>query len=151
MTEAITILELVTNTFALGVAGVLYFAYIQNLRSQVDQKQEKVDIVEKNLQLWKDRAADLEKKTPDFIVHALSERVKDFEEEIKRLHDDKKTHASEIQKKNTELKELREELEQAKASRKSLEEVDIDEYIYESEEVIVQDQPELAVPDPVVR
>lgn len=60
--EIINIVQLVANAFALGTAGVLYFAYIQSLRSQIDQKEEKSQIIEKNLQFWKDKAGELEKK-----------------------------------------------------------------------------------------
>ena len=151
MTDVVATIGLIANAFALGVAGVLYAAYIHSLRSQLDQKQEKVEVVEKNLQFWKDRAGELEKKTPDFIVRSLSDRIKISEEEIKRLHEDKKTHASQIEKKNAELKEMRLELERAKESRKSLEDVAFDDGdMYEMEEIgsVAVDSGQLMVTDP---
>lgn len=103
-------IQLIINAFALGAAGWIYKAYIQNLKATVTAKDEQIKVVEKNLNLWKDRVSELERKTPDFIENALSKRIKIREEEIERLNLDKENHALEIQKKNEELLLFKREL-----------------------------------------
>lgn len=147
--EIIDIIQLVANTSALAVAGVLYFAYIQSLRSQIEQKEEKSQIIEKNLQFWKDKAGELEKQTPDYIVRSLGDRIKISEEEIERLLADKESNKSEIKQKNTLLEELRVELQKAKEGRRSLEEVSPED-AYEIEEIgtVSVDSGQLLITDP---
>jgi hypothetical protein len=149
VSELINIFQLIANAFALGTAGVLYVAYIQSLRSQIDQKEEKSQIIEKNLQFWKDKAGELEKKTPDFIVRSLADRIKVSEEEIGRLLSDKESNKVEIEKKNELLSELRTELEKAKTGRKSLEEVSFEDS-YDMEEIgsVSVDSGQLLITDP---
>jgi hypothetical protein len=149
MSEVINIVQLVANAFALGTGSILYVAYIQSLRSQIDQKEEKSQIIEKNLQFWKDKAGELEKKTPDYIVRSLAERIKISEEEISRLLVDKESNKVEIETKNKLLSELRTEVEKAKEVRRSLEEVSPEDP-YELEEIgsVSVDSGQLLITDP---
>ncbi|APU10898.1 hypothetical protein A5M85_11575 [Cellulophaga lytica] len=103
-------IQLIINAFALGAAGWIYKAYIQNLKATVTAKDEQMKVVEKNLTLWKDRVSELERKTPNFIEDALSKRIKIREEEIQRLNLDKENHEIEIKKKNEELVLFKSEL-----------------------------------------
>lgn len=127
---------------------MLYFAYIQSLRSQIEQKEDKSQIIEKNLQFWKDKAGELEKETPNFIVRSLSDRIKIGEEEIARLVADKESNKFEIEQKNKLLEELRIELEKAKEGKKSLEELSPDTYEMEEIGSVFVDSGQLIITDP---
>ncbi len=147
--DIISILQLAANASVLTVGGILYLAYIQSLRSQIDQKEEKSQIIEKNLQFWKDKAGELEKKTPDFIVRSLGDRIKISEEEIGRLLADKELNKTEIDEKNKLVDEMKVELKKAKEGRKSLEEASPEDG-YEMEEigVVSVDSGSLIITDP---
>lgn len=90
MDALINYIQLATNTFALVIAGWLYAAYIKNLNSTVKLKDEQISLVEKNMNFFKAKVEDLEKRSPENIEKALNERIKIREEEIKRLIEDKK-------------------------------------------------------------
>lgn len=126
-------IQLIINAFALGAAGWIYRAYILNLRATISAKDEQVKIVEKNLNLWKDRVSELERKTPEFMENALNQRIKIREDEIERLSSDKDYHEDEHSRKNEELKILKKELEKAKDMKVSMSFVgeDFEEYLFE--------------------
>lgn len=126
-------IQLFINIFALGAAGWIYRAYILNLKASISAKDEQVNIVEKNLNLWKDRVSELEKKTPEFIENALNTRIKIREDEIERLSSDKDYHEDKLIRKNEELKILNTELEKAKDLQISMSFIggDFDDYLFE--------------------
>lgn len=101
--DLINWIQLIINGIALGVAGWIYRAYLLNLKSIVSIKEEQIKTVEKNLNFWKDKVKELERKTPDFIENALSKRINVREEEIERLNSDKENHQLEIRKKIKKL------------------------------------------------
>lgn len=80
MNGIINYFQLFLNSFALMVAGWIYVAYIKN-------KDEQIKTVEKNMRLWKDKAEECEKKSPDTLNRVLNERIKILEDEIKRMED----------------------------------------------------------------
>jgi hypothetical protein len=126
-------IQLIINAFALGAAGWIYRAYILNLKASISAKDEQVKIVEKNLNLWKDRVSELERKTPEFMENALNQRIKIREDEIERLSSDKDYHEDEHSRKNEELKILKSELEKAKDMQTSMSFIgeDFEEYLFE--------------------
>ncbi|MDF4223559.1 hypothetical protein PXC01_18325 [Maribacter sp. M208] len=126
-------IQLIINAFALGAAGWIYRAYILNLKASISAKDEQVKIVEKNLNLWKDRVSELERKTPEFMENALNQRIKIREDEIERLSSDKDYHEDEHSRKSAELEILKSELEKAKEMQTSLSFVgeDFEEYLFE--------------------
>ena len=70
--DIIKYLQLSANAFALGVAGWIYAAYVKNLTAVLSAKDEQIKAVEKNITFWKDKAQDLEKKTPEHMEDVLS-------------------------------------------------------------------------------
>jgi len=120
MNEFISYFQLGANAVALSVAGWIYFAYIQNLRSLLEVKDEQLKVIEKTLAFWKDKAADFEKKTPEFIEEALAKRIRLREEEIKRLSEDRDNHTKTIGMRTREIERLRAQLEQATYLGKAL-------------------------------
>jgi hypothetical protein len=73
-TEVINYLQLSTNAFALGIAGWIYSAYIKNLNASLFAKDEQTKIVEKMSAFWKDKAQELEKKSPEHMAETTPPR-----------------------------------------------------------------------------
>lgn len=159
MNEIISYIQLGANGFALGVAGVIYGAYIKNLNSSLKLKDDKVSTIEQNLKLWRDKAEQLEKKSPEHIEKILNDRIKIREDEIERLSLDKEKHKSELTISNQELVRLKSEVEKTKDVRRNTHllelELDDDEYFskdaeYEIEEIgfVSVDSGQLMITDP---
>lgn len=125
-------IQLIVNAFALGAAGWIYKAYIQNLKSALSSKDEQINIVERNMDFMKDKITDLEKKTPEFMEKILNERIKIREDEILRLSNDKDKNKEKLEIKNQELLRLISELEKTKDVKKQLSFVgdDFDDYFF---------------------
>ena len=109
----VELVTLIANLGALSIAGILYVAYIKNLRSQVSLKEEQIRTAEQNTKLWKDKALELERQTPHYVEQVLADRIRILADEIARLSNDEMEHQSIIEQKNVELDQLRVELETA--------------------------------------
>ena len=114
------IVATIANLTALTVIGIIYAAYIKNLRSVNQLKDTQIKVSEQNVKLWKDRALELERKTPEFIEKQLSERIKIREDEITRLANDTEAHSEQINIKNREIEALRDSIEKASQYRNSI-------------------------------
>lgn len=113
MNELITYFQLGANAVAVSVAGWIYLAYVKNIRSMLSIKDEQLKVLERTLTFWKDKAADFEKKTPEFIEDVLTKRIRVREEEIQRLSADTESHTKTIAMRTREVERLRTQLEQA--------------------------------------
>lgn len=159
MNAVIEYFQLGANGLALVVAGWIYVAYVKNLRSQLSIKDEQIKAVEKHLALWKDRADEFQKKTPEYMEEVLAKRIRHREEEIKRLHEDNEENTKLISLKSREVTRLRAELERAVYLGKALtyydseteEEVPIPEAEVEIEELgeIFVDSASILITDPL--
>lgn len=125
------LIAIISNLSALTVIGLIYIAYIKNLRSVSQLKETQLKVAEQNVKLWKDRALELERMSPQFIEKQLSERIKIREEEMSRLAQDSETHTEEITNRNKEIAALKESIEKAYQYRKSISvwDRDISEFI----------------------
>ncbi len=157
-TDYIKWIQLIVNAFALGAAGWIYRAYILNLKASLSAKDEQMKVVERNLDFWKDKVSDLEKKTPEFMEDALNKRIKVREDEIQRLSKDTELHKEEIEIQNQELSILKSELEKTKSYKMQLSFVgeDFEDYFFsrkgelEIEEMgaVAVDSGQLMITDP---
>jgi hypothetical protein len=120
MDTVLSYIQLIANLSALVLIGWIYAAYVKNLRSSVDLKNTELDAIRTNLHLWKDKAEQLEKKTPEYLEKLLSERIKIREEELARLKNDRDHHQLEIRERNSELESLKYELQKAKDVGRSI-------------------------------
>lgn len=111
------IIATIANLSALTVIGFIYLAYIKNLRSINQLNESQLKLSEQNVKLWKDKALELERKSPEFIEKQLSERIKIREEELLRLAKDTKNHSEEIDQKNKEIEALKQSIEKANQFR----------------------------------
>lgn len=114
------IIAATANLTALTVIGFIYLAYIKNLRSVNQLKDSQLKIAEQNVKLWKDKALDLERRTPEFVEKQLSERIKIREEELSRLAKDSESHFEQIKVKNREINALRDSIGKATEYRNSI-------------------------------
>ncbi len=112
--EYIKWINLFLNGTVLIIIGLLYKAYVQSLKESINSKDEQVKTITMNMNFWKDKAVDLEKKTPEFMENVLGNRIKIREDEIGRLRLDKETHIEELKIKEQELLRLKSELEKTK-------------------------------------
>ena len=126
MSEIIDYLQLGTNGFALIIAGWIYIAYVTNLKGSLQTKDEQLKVVEKNMSFWKDKANELERKSPEYIEEVLAKRIKHREEEIRRLNEDKTDNLKLLTGKTRELGALKQELEKSKYLGKALSYYDLD-------------------------
>lgn len=126
MEQVVTYFQLGANGFALAIAGWIYLAYIKNLRSTLEAKDEQLRILEKNVALWKDRAHDFEKKTPAYVEEMLAKRIKHREEEIKRLDEDREENLKLLKSRTREVARLRAELEKTTYLSRVLTYYDVD-------------------------
>lgn len=114
------IVATVANLTALTVIGIIYAAYIKNLRSVNQLKDAQLKVAEQNTKLWKDKVLELERRSPEFIEKQLSERVKIREDEISRLAKDTESHTEQINLKNREIEALKDSIEKANQYRNSI-------------------------------
>jgi hypothetical protein len=126
MKVLIDYLQLGTNGIILTVLGWLYLAYVKNIKAEIKLKDEQIKVSEKNLAFWKDKAIELEKKSPEFFEGILANRIKIREQELLRLNDDTLKNKSEIEDKNRQLEKLNSELEKAKYFSRALTYYDLD-------------------------
>ncbi len=126
MKVLIDYLQLGTNGIVLTVLGWLYLAYVKNIKAEIKLKDEQIKVSEKNLVFWKDKATELEKKSPEFFEGVLANRIKLREQELLRLNEDTIKNKSEIEEKNRQLDKLNSELEKAKYFSRALTYYDLD-------------------------
>lgn len=93
--QAVPGVQLVVNLAALVAGAAVWKMYIDNLKAALTARSAEISSVEKNRDMWKDKAQELEKRSPEFMEKILSERIGTREAEIIRLEEDKE--------KNTEL------------------------------------------------
>lgn len=159
MNTIVDYFQLGANGVALVVAGWIYVAYVKNIRAGLEIKDEQMKVLERTLSFWKDKAADFEKKTPEYMEEVLAKRIKQREEEIKRLNEDKEEHAKTVGTKTREVARLRAELEKTVYLGKALtyfdpdsnEELAIPESEIEIEELgeVFVDSASLLITDPM--
>lgn len=114
------IIATVANLSALTVIGIIYVAYIKNLRSVSQLKDAQLKVAEQNTKLWKDKALELERRTPEFVEKQLGERIKIREDELSRLAQDSESHTEQIDLKNREIDALQDSIEKANQYRNSI-------------------------------
>jgi chromosome segregation ATPase len=90
-----------------GFVVALFILY----RLLVDQKDATIQLQKENIAFLKDRLADAKIQSPDVLAQSLAGRVKLFEEELKRLIQDKTATEEQVAAKEAELARARGEAE----------------------------------------
>ncbi len=92
LTPAVDVLQLLVNVGALVGGTIIWKLYVNNLKAALTSKDAAISSVEKNRDMWRDKAQELEKRSPEFMERMLSERIQTREGEISRLAEDKGRH-----------------------------------------------------------
>ncbi|WP_166789461.1 DUF4241 domain-containing protein [Cryobacterium sp. TMS1-20-1] len=90
------VLQLAMNTAALVAGAFIWRLYVGNLKAALTARAAEISSVEKNRDFWKDKAQELEKRSPEFMERTLEERIQTRESEIIRLKDDKEINAESL-------------------------------------------------------
>lgn len=123
MTDATTILgaaQLVLNGAVVIGGAALWKMYVANLKSALTSKDAQVASANQQRDLWKDRAAELEKRTPEAVERVLAERISIREAEIGRLAADREQGSQELDRAEQEVAVMRRTLEQTQGFRAML-------------------------------
>ena len=87
----------------LGVVGALFVLY----RLLVEQKDATIQLQKENIAYLKDQLADARTQSPDELAQTLARRICLFEDELKRLNQDKTATSEQITAKELELNQAR--------------------------------------------
>ncbi|MGC4112989.1 MAG: hypothetical protein QM747_21735 [Nocardioides sp.] len=63
--------------------------YFENLRAIVTTKEAEVSLANKQVEYWREKAGELEKRSPEAVERVLAERISIRETEIVKLRDDR--------------------------------------------------------------
>lgn len=91
----------------IGFVVALFVLY----RLLVDQKDATIQLQKENIAFLKDQLAEAKLQSPDVLAQSLAGRVKLFEEELKRLGQDKTATEEQVAAKEAELNQARGEAE----------------------------------------
>lgn len=67
--------------------------YVNKLKASLTEKDTEISNAKTHRDFWKDKAEQLEKRSPEVLEQALSARVKAHQEEIERLSADKEKNS----------------------------------------------------------
>jgi hypothetical protein len=81
--------QLFVNVGALVGGAIIWKLYVAKLKATLAVKDAEISSVEKNRDMWRDQAEELQKRSPEFMERVLSERIDTRETEISRLQEDK--------------------------------------------------------------
>jgi hypothetical protein len=125
--------QVVLNGGALITGGVVWKMYFENLRATVSTKEAQVSLANQQIQFWRDKAEDLEKRSPEVVERVLNDRISIREAEIKRLTEDREHDSEELERKEQEVAVMRRAVDQTEGFRLMLamEEPDPDDPDYQ--------------------
>lgn len=118
--QAVPGVQLVVNLAALVAGGAVWKMYIDNLKAALTARSAEISSVEKNRDMWKDKAQELEKRSPEFMEKILAERIGTREAEITRLAEDKEKNIELLRNLEQEKSVLNRHLERTKGFRAML-------------------------------
>ncbi|AZZ50270.1 hypothetical protein C5E02_14305 [Rathayibacter rathayi] len=86
-------MQLIVNAAAIIGGAVVWRLYVENLCAAVTAKDATIETVEKSRDLRKDKAQELEKRSPEVVEKVLADRIQIRDGEIARLKADKEFDA----------------------------------------------------------
>jgi len=120
MNSAFEIFQLLINAGALIVGAFIWKLYIASLKSSIDSKSAAIENVEKSRDYWKEKALDLERRSPEFMEAVLADRIKTREEEVRRLSEDVDSNKEILRSLEEEKLVLKRDLDRTSGFRRML-------------------------------
>jgi hypothetical protein len=71
------------NAAALIGGGVVWKMYFENLKATIGSKEAEVSLANKQVDYWREKAGELERRSPEAVERVLAERISIREAEIK--------------------------------------------------------------------
>ncbi len=102
------------------MGGVVWKLYFENLKATIGTKQAEVDLAKDQASFWRDKAGELEKRSPEAVEKILADRIQIREAEILRLADDRDQSSQERERLQQEVSLLNRTLDQTKGFREVL-------------------------------
>lgn len=126
-------IQVILNAGALVTGGVVWKMYFESLKATIGSKDAELGLASKQLEYWREKAAELEKRSPEAVERVLADRISIREDEIARLNSDKETSSKELQRVTEEVRLLHRDLDQTKGFRAvlAMEQPDPDDPEYE--------------------
>ncbi|MFE4951055.1 hypothetical protein ACFQ9V_13215 [Leifsonia sp. NPDC056665] len=87
--EWVPVLQLVLNAGALIGGAVIWKLYVDNLKAASAVKDATIQSVEKSRDHWREKAEELEKRSPEVVEKSLAERIQIRDAEITRFKADR--------------------------------------------------------------
>lgn len=103
-------IETIFWTQIASIVGFLVALFVL-YRLLVEQKEATIQTQKENIAYLKDQLVEAKSQSPDILAQKLANRVKLFEEEVKRLENDKSSTEEQIKAKELELHRARAEAE----------------------------------------
>lgn len=113
-------LQVGLNAGALVTGGVVWKMYFENLKATVGSKEAEVDLARERTDYWREKATELEKRTPEAVERVLAERIEIREAEIEKLAKDRDHGSEELKRVTEEVAALNRTMEQTKGFREVL-------------------------------
>lgn len=113
-------LQLGLNAAALVCGGVVWKMYFENLKATIGTKDAQIGLADKQVDYWREKAAELEKRSPEAVERVLADRIRIREAEIESLAKDRDYSSKELKRIEQEVVVMRRTLEQTKGFREML-------------------------------
>jgi hypothetical protein len=96
ITEWVPMLQLLLNAGALAAGAIVWKLYVDNLKAATAVKDATIESVEKSRDFWRDKAEELEKRSPEVVEKSLAERIQIRDAEINRFKEDQEFSESSL-------------------------------------------------------
>jgi len=113
----VQVIQLVINLGALVGGAVIWKMYVANLQAALTAKNAEISSVEKSRDLWKEKAEELEKRSPDVVERVLEERIQVRGREIERLAEDREKNTAALEVLERERSGLQADLSRTRGFR----------------------------------
>lgn len=145
-------LQVLLNAGAIIVGAAVWKLYVESLKTSITTKESEVSLARSRADYWKEKATELEKRSPEVVEKVLADRIAIREAEIARLDTDRENSSRELALANQELDLLNRTLDQTKGFRQilAMEQPDPDDPEYEEFLEYAQDRADRVVDVEVV-